>query len=462
VRTLAGRISLLSVGIAVITALLAGALAAGLIRNGGADTARKTLGRLADVVESVAANGRTGAPTQARLRAALTGLNVRSGIVRPNGRIATTYPLVRRAVTDDDVRAVLGGRRVSLTRDVGGTTVFVEGRPAGVGGVVIVQRRADAVAPDERAIRRLVLALLIAGALAALIGLLVAWRLARPLRRTAAAAHSMAAGNRDVTLPAEGPAEVVDVSEAINGLAVALRHSEGRQREFLLSVSHDLRTPLTAIAGYAESLADGVVPPERAAEVGGVMLGEARRLERLVGDLLDLARLGAQDFRVDLAPVDLVALAHAAARVWATRSAAAGVDFRLEMDAPALWTATDAARLRQVLDGLFDNALRVTPAGAPIVLAVRAEPAPDPAPAHPVVEIRDGGPGLSDADLAIAFEQGALYERYRGVRQVGTGLGLAIVYGLVQRLGGTIEAGHAAEGGARFTVRLPAHRPTSS
>ena len=110
---------------------------------------------------------------------------------------------------------------------------------------------------------------------------------------------------------------------------------------------------------------------------------------------------------------------------------------------------TDAARLRQVLDGLFDNALRVTPPGAAIVLAVRAEP-----------DGRRGRgarrrPGLTDDDLAVAFDQGVLHQRYRGVRQVGTGLGLAIVHGLVTRLAGTIEAGHAAEGGARFTVRLP-------
>jgi two-component system sensor histidine kinase BaeS len=130
------------------------------------------------------------------------------------------------------------------------------------------------------------------------------------------------------------------------------------------------------------------------------------------------------------------------------------VPFRLEVPPLPLWTTTDAARLRQVLDGLFDNALRMTPGGAPIVLAARAEPA------GVVVEVRDGGPGLDDADLAVAFEQGVLYERYRGVRQVGSGLGLAISQGLVRRLGGSIEAGHAAEGGARFTVRLPAGPPS--
>ena len=107
-----------------------------------------------------------------------------------------------------------------------------------------------------------------------------------------------------------------------------------------------------------------------------------------------------------------------------------------------------------MLDGLLENALRVTPDGAPIVLAVRAEPAPGGRPLV-IAEVRDGGPGLTEADLPVAFERSVLYQRYRGVRQVGTGLGLAIVAGLVARLGATIEAGHAIEGGARFTVRLP-------
>jgi two-component system, OmpR family, sensor kinase len=120
-----------------------------------------------------------------------------------------------------------------------------------------------------------------------------------------------------------------------------------------------------------------------------------------------------------------------------------------------LVAATDPARLRQVLDGLLENALRVTPSGAPIVLATRLEQATD-GPIHVVTEVRDGGPGLSDEDLAVAFDRSVLYERYRGVRQVGTGLGLAIAHGLVQRIGGQIEAGHSSEGGARFTVRLPA------
>ena len=116
---------------------------------------------------------------------------------------------------------------------------------------------------------------------------------------------------------------------------------------------------------------------------------------------------------------------------------------------PVIGMRTDAERLRQVIDGLLSNALRFVPAGAPVVLSVAA------AGAAVEVEVRDGGPGLSDDDLAVAFERGRLAARYQGVRPVGSGLGLALAARLVDRLGGTISAGHAPEGGARFTVRLP-------
>jgi two-component system sensor histidine kinase BaeS len=182
------------------------------------------------------------------------------------------------------------------------------------------------------------------------------------------------------------------------------------------------------------------------------MLTEAQRLNRMVADLLDLARMGAEEFRIDLADVDLTELAMAAAQVWRTRCEAAGVVFRIEAPSTPLVIRTDPSRVRQILDGLFENALRVTPPGSPIILSVRAGAAPRTV----LLEVRDGGPGLTDADLAVAFERSVLYERYRGVRQVGTGLGLAIVDGLTRRLGGTVEAGHSAEGGARFAVQLPA------
>ena len=444
-RSLSARIALLCAAVAVITGVVAAALAAGLIRTSVDDTARTTLARLADAAQQALDRSPDGLIAATRAKRLLRVYGVGYGAVGSTGPLASDFPRLNRVVSDDDIAAVRAGRDVSTSRHA----VLIEGRPLrSGGGVFLVQARAEATAGGDSALRRTLLAILVAVAIAAVAGALVARRLSRPLRRIAAAAHALAAGRRDVEVPPEGPAEVAGVAAAVNTLAAALTHSESRQREFLLSVSHDLRTPLTAISGYAESLATGVVPAARTEEVGGTMLAEARRLDRLVGDLLDLARLDARDFRIDLAPVDLDAVAHAAAAVWQQRCAQAGVPFRLE--AAPVRTVTDAARLRQILDGLLENALRVTPVGAPIVLAVRTDP-----DGWAVAEVRDGGPGLTADDVAVAFVRGALYERYRGVRQVGTGFGLAIVHGLVSRLGGTVVAGSAAEGGARFTVRLP-------
>ena len=454
-RSLAQRISLLAVAVAVITALLAGVLAVNLVQRANADAARSTLRQLADVAQTTANSGANANAAQNRAREQLRVLKIQSAAISTAGRVATGSPLIRNALTSQDVATVLAGRPVSAQRRVAGRRVLLEARPTNAGGIALAQLQADATAAGDRAVRRIVWALLIAVGIAIVLGLAVAVRISRSLRRTAQAAHALAAGHRDVAVRPEGPAEVVEVGQAVNTLAAALSHSEARQREFLLSVSHDLRTPLTAITGYAESLADGVVPPDQAAGVGAVMLTEAQRLNRLVADLLDLARLNAQEFRIDLTEVDLAELARAAGQVWRDRCAGAGVRFELQGADVPLLLRTDPARVRQIADGLLENALRVTPAGAPIILAVRAEHAPD-GRGYGVLEVRDGGPGLAEQDLAVAFQRSVLYERYRGVRQVGTGLGLAIVAGMVRRLGGTVAAGHAPEGGARFTVWLPA------
>ena len=453
--TLAQHISLLAAAVAVITVLLAGGLAIGLITKSNSDNARSTLSQLANAAQATADLGTSPEASQRRARRILLALKVQSVTVSADGKLVGATALGGASISQADISQLLKGGTISKQVTVLGQRVLVEGRPTRVGAIVLLQRRADATAFGDALIGRVLIALLVGVLIAIGLGLLLAQRISRPLRRTAGAAHALAEGRRDVAVTPEGPAEVAEVGSAVNTLASALSHSEARQREFLLSVSHDLRTPLTAIAGYAESLAGGVVPPEEAASVGAVMLNEAQRLNRMVADLLDLARMGAEEFRIDLAAVDVTELARVAGQVWRNRCQAADVVFRLEVPSAPVWFHTDPSRVRQILDGLLENALRVTPAGAPIVLSVRAEAEQQTV----LLEVRDGGPGLTDADLAVAFQRSVLYERYRGIRQVGTGLGLAIVDGLTHRLGGTVEAGHSAEGGARFTVRLPAGGP---
>lgn len=331
---------------------------------------------------------------------------------------------------------------------INGRLYMVEGRPIGDGnGVMLARLTASGL--TKQVLRSLWVPLLAGLASGVLAGVLLGRRLARPIRNAAIAASRLSSGDRSVRLAVEDPAEVERLAISINELAEALTISEGRQREFLLSISHELRTPLTTIRGYAEALTDGVIDQASAAAVGRTMLVEAERLDRLVADLLSLARLEAADFAIEPAEVDLTDLIRAAELAFAPRCLQHGVRLGAELPAFPVLVYTDPVRLRQIVDGLVENALRVVPPGQPIVLAVRT------LPHRAIVEVRDGGPGLTDDDLLVAFERGALYQRYQGVRKVGSGLGLALVAALARRLGGAIEAGHAPEGGARFTVYLP-------
>lgn len=432
--TMRSRIALGTAVAAVVSVAAAGLVTVGLVRHAYDGQARTTLHREAELAASALEDrGRVG-PVRA-----LRAVGVRVVWVHADGSGPGQAQL-----DPADVATARAGGSASETRRIGGVRYLVEVRPvAGDGGVVLQQRLADARAVSSRLLRRLLLALVVGLAAAVLIGVTLAGRIAQPVARAARAAHRLAAGDRSTRLAEEGPLEVRELSRSLNLLAQALATSEGRQREFLLSVSHELRTPLTGIRGFAEAIEEGVGDPVESARTIGV---EADRMQRLVSDLLDLARADADDFPLDLTTVDLCEVVRQAVPVWERRCAEVGVVCRTELLSEPVLVRADAGRVRQVLDGLAENALRVTPEGRPVVFAVQ-QPG--------LLQVRDGGPGLAPEDLPVAFDRSVLYERYKGVRRVGTGLGLALVGTLVRRMGGTAEAGRAQEGGACFTVRLP-------
>lgn len=287
---------------------------------------------------------------------------------------------------------------------------------------------------------------------------IVANRLARivtePLERANQASRRIAAGDLSVRLPdTRGGRELEELTASINAMSTALQRSRGLEQQFLLSVSHDLRTPLTSIQGYAEAVADGTVDdPSRAGEV---IVAEARRLDRLVRDLLELARLDARTFSFALRPTDLGEVVAGCIDGFEPEAREAGLGLRLDAASsaaepapfPGLVTA-DPDRLAQVVANLLTNALKF--AATEVVVSVL------PVGGSVRVTVDDDGPGIAAEDLPHVFER--LYvARSRPVRkESGSGLGLAIVRELVTAMGGSVGAERSPAGGARLWFELPA------
>lgn len=438
------RIVLLTSAVATVAVLVAGLVSFPLIRSNAQELAVDDLARLADITATAMRVERGDYVLPPRVASVLESEQVTAYVIAAG---ATNLPA---GVTPRDVETITKGGSFATTLDTPTGALLVVGRPFEPGtGVVLVQPSDVAGSSASDVLFRLAIALLIGLAIAIVVAVIAARRIARPLRQAAEAANRLGGGERGVVVQPEGPAEVANIAESLNRLSAALAVSEGRQREFLLSVSHELRTPITSVRGYAEALADGLVGPGDVERTGTVMAAEAQRLDRLVSDLLDLARLRADDFRVTPIRLNLGQIARDAASVWADRCERDGITFRSEIPEGAISVLADPLRLRQVIDNLAENALRVTPTGGVIVLAVRASDG------WGLVELRDSGPGLGPEDLEVAFEPGILHERYRGLRPVGTGLGLALVGRLAVRMGGWARAGNASEGGADFIVGVP-------
>ncbi|MGA0209717.1 MAG: ATP-binding protein [Candidatus Nanopelagicales bacterium] len=447
---IATQTMVLVIAIAMIAVLVAGVASFPFVR---AAAEAQSVGKLASLADITAAYADRRAPRREELlprplaqvlgREQITGYVIERGADPPE------------EISRDLVEAVLSGESVSARADASrGSTFLIEGRPIDAGALFLIQPLTAVSAVTASFVIRIVAALVLGLIIAVGIAYVVSRRLSRPLRAAQQAALRMASGSREEQLPVAGPLEVADIAEALNVLNAALATSEGRQREFLLSVSHELRTPLTAIKGYGEALADGLVPAEDAAHVGGTVAAEATRLNRLVNDLLDLARMGAVDFRIATARIDVSEVVDDAARVWTDRCTREGVRFAtLGTETPTPVVA-DAMRVRQILDNLLENALRVSPRDSAITVVIHHDPQVA-GPEYTAIEVRDAGPGLSSEDLAVAFDPGALHERYRGIRPVGTGLGLALVARLAAAMGGSSTVTSAPGEGSSFWVRLP-------
>ena len=287
--------------------------------------------------------------------------------------------------------------------------------------------------------------------LAAIAASAAARRMAQPLVVATNAYRRIASGDLSVRIEHRTERvrrndEIGQLMRDLNTMAESLERAQKQEQQFLLSVSHDLRTPLTSIRGFAEALAEGeAADPQRAA---AVISAEARRLERLVRDLLELAKLDARRFDLHPRPVDLTDLVTDAADGFLPTSEREGLALTLDAE-DGIVASVDPDRLAQILANLIENAIKF--ANTTVSVSVKSSTADGRKGSR--IDVSDDGPGIDPIDLPHVFER--LYTSDRQpTRQIGSGLGLTIVKELVDAMGATVEP-TTSPSGTTFTVTLP-------
>jgi signal transduction histidine kinase len=292
---------------------------------------------------------------------------------------------------------------------------------------------------------RLALSLAVGVALAGVLFWWLSRRLTEPVRALARATEQVAAGRYDVEIPpARGSDEISVLTERFRGMVAELAEAEQLKRSFLMSVSHELRTPLTAIRGHVEAIREGIIAePELVNASLDIVAAETDRLERLVGDVLDLAKLQAHRFTVRHEEVDLDRLLDQAYGAFAEEARRRDIDYRLGGTGDGPVIVSDGDRVLQVITNLLSNAFRWTPDGGRIDIELATSNG------NISVDVRDTGPGVASEDRARIFDA------FVSDDTNGTGLGLPIASELALALGGTVELRSELGRGSSFRLVLP-------
>ena len=313
-----------------------------------------------------------------------------------------------------------------------------------VGALVVAKPKDQLLTRVVPLLERLALALLGGLVVALVLAAYLSRRVTKPVLELSRAADEVARGNYDVSVPSvPGRNEVSLLADRFREMARRLSEAEQLERNFLMSVSHELRTPLTAIRGHVAALSEGVVEDEEARAISlDIIAEETERLSRLVGDVLDLAKLDARRFTVLQEEVDMEHLVERAYTTFNDEARRRGIDYRSELSAsPVL--ITDGDRVLQIITNLLSNAFRWTPDGGRIELGLTQ------ANGAIAVSVADTGPGIS------IEEQERIFRPFWSRDGRGTGLGLAIANELAQALGGRIDLETEVGQGSTFELVLP-------
>lgn len=277
-------------------------------------------------------------------------------------------------------------------------------------------------------------------------------RFVRPLRQMAAAAHSFAQGDFSARVKVKGKDEVAHLGEALNNMAVSLSSVEMMRRSFIANVSHELKTPMTTIAGFVDGILDGTIPPDKQDQYMKIVSDEVKRLSRLVRSMLDLSRIDSGEVQMNAVKMDLTemvanVLVSSEQRIEQKHLTITGME---ECERQEVYGDYDL--MNQVLHNLVDNAIKFTNEGGNIHMRLYQENK------RAYVCIRNTGEGIPPEEMPRIFERFYKSDRSRGLDKNGVGLGLYIVHTVIRLHGGEISVRSKQGEYTEFRFWIPAER----
>lgn len=278
---------------------------------------------------------------------------------------------------------------------------------------------------------------------------LFSYRLVQPLRVMAAAARCFGEGNFSVRVPVTSQDEIGQLAAAFNSMAGSLASGESVRRNFIANVSHELKTPMTTIAGFIDGILDGTIPPEKQSHYLKIVSQEVKRLSRLVRTMLDLSRIDSGEMKLRPARFDLTNTVLVSLLSFEDAIDAKKIEVRGLEDAESVFVDGDPDMIHQVVYNLIDNAVKFTNEGGYIEIRIRS------LTDKTVVSVENSGAGIAPDELPLVFDRFYKTDKSRSQDKNGMGLGLFIVKTIIQQHGGEIRAESVVNEYCRFVFWLP-------
>ena len=277
---------------------------------------------------------------------------------------------------------------------------------------------------------------------------LISDRIVRPLQDMSNAAKEFAAGHFDVRVDVRGNDEIAQLARAFNNMATDLERLEQTRSTFIANVSHDLRSPMTSIAGFVDGMLDGAIPPDKYEHYLGIISSEIRRLARLVNTLLDISRIEAGERKFNMTSFDVCEMARQILISFEQRIEDKNLNVEFECDEDNMYVIADMDAIHQIIYNICDNAIKFSYDGGLYKISIHSKDK------KVYVSVYNEGIGISEEDLPYVFERFYKADKSRGIDKTGVGLGMYITRTIIEAHGETISVRSKQGEFCEFTFTL--------